>query len=197
MKALVMTCSLLLSLGLFAQGINPQLEFKTWQDNETRIINGYAVTRVFGHIFHAPAAYNFIPLTAVAYKDLEQLKAGLTEKAVENHWKETQREEKLNELEKSAKGGQLEIYISRYEEEDANFKWFFVIIRGADDKGKLWEKDLGYKAPKIPYERGWWNYITVQIPVELKTPFYVYLNNKNTRYLSDFKFRVEKAPQNR
>jgi|GEM_PF-6228336 len=76
MKALVMACSLLLSPGLFAQGINPQLEFKTWQDNETRTINGYAVTRVFGHIFHAPAAYNFIPLTAVAYKDLEQLKGG-------------------------------------------------------------------------------------------------------------------------
>jgi len=197
MKVVVITCSLLLSAGLFAQDINPQLEFKTWQDNETRNINGYAVTRIFGHVVHAPAAYNFIPLTAVGYKDLNQLKAELTKKAGENHWNDTLREQKMLALEKKAKGGELEIYISRFDEDYANFRWYFVIIRGADDKGKLWEKDLGYQAPEIPYERGWWNYTTIQIPVALKTPFYVYLNNKNTRYLCDFKFRIEKVLQNR
>ncbi len=193
MKTLLYCTVFLFATSLSAQDINPQLYEKTWQDNETRYFNGYAVTKIFGHVFRAPAAYNFLPITAVAYKDMDQLKAELTKTAEENNLSDKERDEDFRELEKKASGGQLEIYISRFDEDRANFRWFFVIIRGADDKGKLWEKYLSYQAPEVPYDRGWWNYTTVKIPIKLSPPFYVYLDDKLSQYLSDFKFRVESA----
>ncbi len=197
MKKLILFALLFNLFAAYSQEINPRLYNKTWQDKETRYFNGYAVTRIFGHVMHAPAAYNFLPITAIAYKDLTQLKAELTKEAEENNWSTEERDRKFMELEKEARGGELEIYISRYDENRANFKWFFVIIRGPEDKGKLWEHYLDYQAPEVPYERGWWNYTTVKIPIELNPPFYVYLNDKLSQYLSDFKFLVEKAAQNK
>ena len=176
-----------------AQEINPVLYEKTWLNNETRYINGFAITKVFGQMPHAPSAYNFLPVTSVSFKDLTQLKDELTKTAETEKWSNKNRDRQLMQLEQNARGGEIEIYITRYDEEYANFKWFFVILRGMDDKRKLWEKELGYQAPEMPYEKGWWNYKKVQIPVELKPPFYIYLNDKSSRYLSDFKFRVESA----
>lgn len=195
MKTLISLFLLFLAIPLFSQDIDPRLYNKTWLDKETRYFNGYAVTRIFGHVLHAPSAYNFLPITAISYKDLDQLKAELTKEAEEDHWSTKERDQKFMELEKNAKSGELEIYISRFDDNRANFRWFFVIIRGPDDKGKLWEHYLSYQAPEVPYDRGWWNYTTVQIPIELKPPFYVYLDDKLSQYLSDFKFLVEKAPQ--
>jgi hypothetical protein len=175
-----------------AQDINPKLDSKTWLDNETRIINGYRVTKIFGSSIYARRAYNYMPLTSVAYKDLDQLKEETKAKAEQEKWDQQKLDKKLTELDTVAAGGAIEIYISRYNEEDANFKWFFVIIRGEDDKGKLWEHDLGYQAPQVPYERGWWNYKQVYVPVKTDLPFFIYLNDKHSRNLSDFKFRIEK-----
>lgn len=194
MKSLTTLFLFLSILSLSAQDINPQLYQKTWLDNEVRYFNGYAITKIFGQMPHAPAAYQFMPITAIAYRGFIGLKDSLLAEAQLNNWKDEELNRKLEELEKNAQGGELEIYISRYDEEQANFRWFFVILRGMDDKGKLWEKELGYQAPQRPYERGWWNYTTLQIPIDVKPPFYVYFNDKSSKYLSDFKFKVEQAP---
>lgn len=180
---------------IFGQEINPDLYQKTWLDNETRHFNGYAVTKIFGQMPHAPSAYNFMPITSVAYKSLKELKEDLKIQADKNEWSKAELETKLLNLEQNAQGGLIEIYISRYDENKANFRWFFVIIRGEDDKGKLWEEEIGYQAPEVPYERGYWNYTTMQIPIELKPPFYIYLNDKQSPWLSDFKFLIENMPE--
>ncbi len=182
---------ILIIQSLQAQNINPQLDSKTWLDSETRIINGYRVTKVFGSSLYARRAYNFMPLTSVAYKDPGQLKEDVKTTAEKENWDPEKLNKKLTELDSVARGGAIEIYISRYDEEYANFKWFFVIIRGEDDKEKLWEHELGYQAPQVPYDRGWWNYKMVYLPIEVELPFYVYLNDKHTRNLSDFKFLIE------
>jgi hypothetical protein len=187
---------ILISQPAHTQNINPKLDTKTWLDNESRIINGYRVTKIFGSAMYDRRAYNSAPLTAVAYKDLTQLKEETRTKAQKENWDEKKLEAKLAELDTVARGGAIEIYISRYNEENANFKWFFVIIRGEDDKGKLWEYELGYQAPQVPYERGWWNYKQVYIPIKTTLPFYIYLNDKHSRNLSDFKFRIEKNTDN-
>jgi len=192
MKTALTFLSILITSFIFAQDINPELYQKTWLDNETRYFNGYAVTKIFGQMPHAPSAYNFLPITSVAYKGLKELKEDLKTKAVERDWSKAELNAQLLNLEQNAQGGMIEIYISRYEENKANFRWFFVIIRGEDDKGKLWEEEIGYQAPEVPYERGYWNYTTMQIPIELKPPFYIYLNDKQSKYLSDFKFLIEK-----
>jgi len=187
---------LLITVSVFAQKINPKLDSKTWLDNETRIINGYRVTKVFGSTDYDRRAYNSAPLTAVAYKDAEQIKQELRTMAQKENWDQKKLNGKLTELDSVARGGAIEIYISRYDEENANFKWFFIILRGAEDKDKLWEYELGYQAPQIPYERGWWNYKLVYLPVQVAFPFYIYLNDKHSRNLSDFKFRIEKYTDN-
>ncbi|MEJ2593726.1 MAG: hypothetical protein P8100_01025, partial [bacterium] len=180
---------------LLSQEIDSVLYQKTWLDQETRIINGYAVTKDFGQLTRNPAAYNFLPITSVSYKDADQLAEELSDSAQDQNWGEKKLQERIRELQDEAPGGQLQIYISRYNENEANFRWFFVIIRGEDDKGKLWEKEIGYQAPRNPYERGWWNYTTLNIPFDLKPPFYVYLNQKNSKYLSDFRFHIEKRDE--
>lgn len=159
-------------------------------DKETRIYNAFPVTKIFGQLPQMPRAYNVMPITAVSYKSFAQLKDDLHEKDLENPVAESTMEKQLAELDKKAIGGEIQIYISRYEEEDANFKWFFIVLRAEDDKGKLWEHEIGYQAPQNPYERGWWNFTTVKVPVEVSPPFFIYLNDKHSKYLSDFKFEI-------
>ena len=178
---------------LAAQEIDSHLYQKTWIDKEVRVFHSYSITKEFGHNPHAPSAYNVLPITAISYKGIDELKKELREKALEEKWPEEEILAGLRDIEFSSGGGELQIYISRYDQEVANFRWFFVILRGEEDKGKLWEHELGYQAAEVPYERGWWNYTTVPIPIEIKLPFYVYFNDKQSEFLSDFKFRVEKT----
>lgn len=194
-KQLLLAFFCLLMFGITAQEINHQLYQKTWLDNESRTFYGYSIMKVFGHNPHWPSAYNVMPITAISYKNLNQLKTELKEQAIEEDWPDDELSDALRDLEFSSRGGELQIYISRYQELDANFRWFFVVIRGKEDKGKLWEYELGYQAAEVPYERGWWNYITVSIPVETELPFYVYLNDKQSNFLSDFKFKIEKITE--
>jgi hypothetical protein len=176
-----------------AQEIDHQLYQKTWLDNQVREFNGFYVTKVFGHNPHWPSAYNVLPITAISYKSLEDKKREIRQQAEDEKWSDGELIDVLRDLEFSASGGELQIYISRYNEEDANFRWFFVILRGEDDKGKIWEHEIGYQAPEVPYERGWWNYKELKIPVDVDLPFYVYFNDKQSKYLSDFKFKVERV----
>lgn len=191
MKFLITFLFTCFSVSFYAQEIDSLLYTKTWLDKETRVFNNYQITKEFGQLPRMPSAYNFMPITAVSYKDFHQLKTDLLEKVDVDQLSDSLRNSKIHKLEKNAGGGEIQIYVSRYSEEEANFKWFFVILRSEEDKNKLWEYELDYQAPQNPYERGWWNYITVNIPVELSTPFYIYLNDKHSKYLSDFKFRVD------
>lgn len=190
MKLFSVTLLFAFSVSLLSQEIDPLLYEKSWLEKETRVFNGYPITKEFGQLPHMPKAYNVLPITAVSYKNYNQLTEGLIKEFSEKQDSEKELEKQLHDLEKKAIGGEIQIYISRYEEEDANFKWFFVILRGEDNKGKLWEHEIGYQAPQNPYERGWWNYTAVKVPVEIKPPFFIYLNDKHSKYLSDFMFKV-------
>jgi len=190
MKKLFLVLFYLFSISLLSQEIDSSMYLKTWMEKETRIYNGYPVTKIFGQLPHMPRAYNVLPVTAVSYKSYSQLKDELEKDFSEQQFTETEQSSMLEDLHKKAIGGEIQIYLSRYEEDAANFKWFFIILRGEDDKGKIWEHEIGYQAPQNPYGRGWWNYTTVKIPVKITPPFFVYLNDKHSKYLSDFKFEV-------
>lgn len=178
---------------IISQEINPLLYESTWQDNITRTMYGYDITKIFGQLPDNPATYNYSPITSVAYKDLSSLESDFRKVGKAENWKPEVLEENINNLKKTAAGGQIQIYLTRYSEERANFQWFFIIIRGMDDKGKIWEYDIPYKAPQNPVNSGWWNYTTIEIPIELPDNFYIYLNDKKSGFLSDFKFLIEKS----
>ncbi len=193
MKKLVFACSLLLMVtSINAQEINPLLYEATWMENESRDFNGYRITKIFGELPDNATTYNYSPITAIGYKPLTMLEENFEKVGKAAQWTEEQINENLANVKLKAKGGQLQIYLTRFTEDRANFQWFFVIIRGADDKGKLWEYDLPYQAPQNPVQNGWWNYTTVDIPIGLPDKYYVYLNDKKSQFLSDFKFLVEK-----
>ena len=196
MKTILLTAGFLLaSFSIAAQEINPQLYQADWLDDETRTIYGYEITKIFGQLPNNPATYNYTPITAVAYKDNDSLVANFKKVAAIENWTEELLNKNIANLDSMAKGGQIQVYLTRYREESANFKWFFIIIRAMDDKTKLWEHDLSYQAPQNPVNTGWWNYTTVEIPVELPDRFYIYFNDKNSPFLSDFKFLVEKESE--
>lgn len=193
MKKTVLVFSLLLMVAsITAQEINPLLYESTWMENESRDFNGYRITKIFGELPDNASTYNYSPITAIGYKPLSLLEENFKQVAEAAHWTEEQLAENLNNLKSNDAGGQLQVYLTRYTEDRANFQWFFIIIRGENDKGKLWEYDIPYQAPQVPVQLGWWNYTTVDIPIELPDKFYVYLNDKKSQFLSDFKFLVEK-----
>lgn len=151
--------------------VEAKLTERPWLDQSVHEIYGHKITKVFGERPSPQRHSNLGSITTLAYLDAEQ--------TMEKH------------REKPA-GGALEVFITRSTESRANFKWFFVVIRGEDDKEKLMEIDLDYQASQLPDANGWWNYTVVYLPEEVEYPFYVYLNDRQSQHLSDYKFKIEK-----
>jgi len=171
---LFIACLIALPVSLKAQitditKINEQLTERPWVDKSEHQIYGYTITKVFGerpaHQRHSTLG----SITNLAYLNSDQLK--------EKHGKESP-------------GGAIELFLTRTTESRANFKWFFVVIRGEEDNEKLMEIDLEYQASQLPDANGWWNFTVVLLPEEVKFPFYIYVNDRQSQHLSDFKFMV-------
>ena len=92
---------------------------------------------------------------------------------------------------KDGTGGELEFYITRYEQSLANLKWFMIIIRGEDDKDKIFEQKLDYQAPEMPDGNYFWNYTSIKLPNNIHPPFYVYIRDRNIELLYSTKFLIE------
>lgn len=144
--------------------INKELTRKTWVDGETRNINGYRVTRVNGADYGSSRNSKTGMITSIAYLNPS------------------------TGVDKSY----LEFYITRYEQSIANMKWFMIIIRDEDDKDKIWEQKLEYKAAEMPQGNFFWNYDKIEIPDNIRPPFYVYIRDRNIPELTSFKFKIEK-----
>jgi len=149
--------------------INEQLTERPWVDMSEHQIYGYTITKVFGERPAHQRHSNLGSVTNLAYLNNDQQK--------EKYGKESP-------------GGAIELFITRTTESRANFKWFFVVIRGEDDNEKLMEIDLEYQASQLPDANGWWNFTTVLLPEEVEFPFYIYVNDRQSQHLSDFKFMV-------
>lgn len=164
----LMITALFLSLSMLSIGqnyhkINPELTRKTWVDGETRNINGYVVTRVNGADYGSSRNSKTGMITSIAYKKPE------------------------TGIDKS----HLEFYITRYEQSLANMKWFMIIIRDEDDDKKIWEKKLDYQASELPQGNFYWNYTTIELPDNIRPPFYIYVRDRNIPQLTSFKFKIE------
>lgn len=151
--------------------INEQLTERPWVDKSEHQIYGFTITKVFGERPAHQRHSNLGSITNLAYLNNDQLK---------------------KKYGKESPGGAIELYITRRTESRANYKWFFVVIRGEDDNEKLMEIDLKYQASQLPDANGWWNFTTVLLPERVKFPFYIYVNDRQSQHLSDFKFMVSK-----
>lgn len=150
--------------------INEELTERPWVDHSVHELYGYTITKVFGERPAHQRHSNLGSITTIAYLDKDQLQKDTI----------------------ITIGGAIELFITRAAESRANFKWFFIVIRGEDDKEKIMEIDLEYQAPQLPLANGWWNYTVVKLPQALTTPFYIYVNDRQSSHLSDFKFKISK-----
>lgn len=167
--------------------IPSELTERPWLDQSRHQLYGNTITQVFGEREAVQRHSNLGPITSMAYKSLSQLIEDVNEKDIS----EEEKSSLIRNYKENAAGGLIELFLARSSESRANFKWFFIVIRGADDNDKIMEIDLDYQAPQLPDANGWWNYTTILLPKNTGIPFYVYVNDKQSQYLSDFKFKVE------
>ena len=168
--------------------INDKLTERPWLDLHAYELYGYTITQVFGERRAIQSHSNLGSITTMAYLDQQQLLAGINTMDIPKEKKAELKEKYKNE----AAGGAVQLFITRLTESRANFRWFFIVIRGEDDKEKIMEIDLDYQASQLPDANGWWNYTTVLLPKPVNFPFYVYVNDRQSQYLSDYKFKVSK-----
>jgi hypothetical protein len=162
-----------------------------WYDGEMRTIFDHPTTQEFGQRSDSKLYQNVGEVTNVGYYSINQVLENIGSK-----WKRQKIANELvqttvDSLKQIAPGGYVYLYIERFLENRANLQYFFIIIRDKNDK-TLYTRYFQYKAPSITATLStWWNYIVKEIPIELEYPFYVYVNDKQSQYLSDFKFRID------
>ena len=162
-----------------------------WQDGEMRTIFDHPVTQVFGQRVDSKLYQNVGEVTNVGYYSLNQVLETVGASWRQRRVSSEAAQATVDSLKQVAAGGYIYLYIERFLENRANLQYFFIIIRDKDDK-TLYSKYFQYHAPSIAATRStWWNYIVTEIPMELEYPFYVYVNDKQSEFLSDFKFRID------
>ena len=165
--------------------IDPQLTERPWLDKSVHHLYGYEVTMIFGERNALQRHSNLGSITNLAYIDPDSLVSRINSYDLPD----SQKEKMLQEA-SQVSGGAVEIFITRPSESGANFKWFFIVIRGKDDKEKIMEIDLEYQASQLPEANGWWNHTLVFLPRKPDLPFYIYLNDRQSAHLSDFKYQI-------
>jgi hypothetical protein len=164
-----------------------------WQDGEMRTIFSHPTTQVFGQREDSKLYQNVGEVTNVGYYSVNQVLESIGSKWKHQRVDSETAQNTADSLKKVAPGGYVYLYIERFLENRANLQYFFIIIRDKDDK-TLFTKNFEYQAPSIAATRNtWWNYIVTEIPIELEYPFYVYVNDKQSQHLSDYKFRIDEV----
>jgi len=162
-----------------------------WQDGEMRIIFNHPTTQVFGQREDSRLYQNVGEVTNVGYYSVNQVLENIGSKWKQRKVSSEIAQNTVDSLKKVAPGGYIYLYIERFLENRANLQYFFIIIRDKNDK-TLYTKNFEYQAASVTATRStWWNYIVTAIPIELEYPFYVYVNDKQSQFLSDFKFRID------
>jgi hypothetical protein len=162
---------------------------RPWLDDQPHMLFGHQVTMKFGEKYTIYRYNNTGEVTSVGYQDLQQTIDSMKVQAKIENWPAQELTDTLEYYRTNAAGGRLFIYLSRYDESQANTKWYFIILRD-EKENKILEKNLAYQAPQTPEGTGWYNYYEFLIDKEIQLPFYVYLNNKTSNHLSDFKFFI-------
>jgi hypothetical protein len=165
--------------------IESELTERPWLDHSVHELYGYKITKVFGERDAHQRHSNMGSMTTIGYLKQEQLIEHLDTLEINPSEKDQLMEDALK-----AKGGAIQLFIARATQSRANFKWFFIVVRGADDKDKIMEINLEYQASQLPEANGWWNYTIIPLPEPLEFPFYIYVNDKQSQHLSDFKFML-------
>lgn len=208
-KAVVFLFSILFCLSLFGQEESvPQelLNDNIWMDGHYRNIFGYPVTQIFGtdnisneryhgNRFSSTAKGGLATVTNVGYRSFADVLNDLKKTWKEHNISESEQQYLTDSLQNIAGGGWIYVYLERPTEDDANLKYFFVVVRDVNDRKKFYEFQFPRKTSLIVAGKGnWWNYYVLPMKSIPEFPFYIYVNDKQTEDLSDYKFKID-APE--
>ncbi len=172
------------------QQVDEQLRVKQWTDTETLEIFGHPITRVFGETYKRSEPRNLhIPITNVGYKTLDQLISDLKQKAEKKGWDQAKLDSSIESLKQDAPGGRIYVYIERRENDRANGKYFFIVLRDEEEE-EFFRKSFSNDPPEFGDFGFWGNLFTADLPQNPPLPFYVYVHDRKSEHLADFKFKV-------
>lgn len=179
------------------------LNDQIWMDGQTRNIFGYPVTRMFGtdnisseryhgNRFASETRGGLLSVTNVGYLTFDDVLKDL-QKAWSRHDISLPVQKYLEDsLRNVSGGGYIYVYIERPSQDAANFKYYFTVVRDENDNKKFYEFQFPRQTSQMVGGKGnWWNYYVIPMASIPKFPFYIYVNDKQTEDLSDYKFRVD------
>jgi len=170
--------------------VNEELLVKEWIDGQVLTIFDHQIMRVFGETYDKNTIRNYhIPVTNVGYKDLAQLKDETNQLATNEDWPGEKLDDALLALEDDARGGRIYVYIERKENDRARSNYFFVVLRDKNEE-EVYKSNVEGNEPQFGDFGFWSNYFVLDVPIELAYPFYIYVDDRKSRNLSDFKFEV-------
>ena len=200
MKKILLLLIVLLGLNTVAQDkllqVPEEMRMRPWLESEEHIIWDHSITLVFGEKVTAYRHMNIGEFTSLAYQSPAQIADSVNKLAVQENWTEEKLQSELTRYLKEAPGGRIFLYLTRYNESDANTKWYFIIVRDEHDE-KVLEQQLGYQSPEMPEGDGWWNYYEILLEKKVPMPFRLYLNKNVSPHLSDFMFRIRSVNKER
>ncbi len=194
---LTITLFLALIINVALPQVDQSLKNMQLYDGSRYVTYGHRITQVFSELEFF-AGEGVFPKTNIAYLTYQQLIIQLQDTAKHNNWEQNKYNMSRNNISKNAPGGRLVLYVERDDNYATNNKMFFIIIRDTLENN-LFQFHLPYRSPNLVSAYRFSNWAFIDIPVELPETFFVYVNNKTTKYLSDTKFLVQKnaAPINK
>ncbi|MDD4847286.1 MAG: hypothetical protein PHR53_00760, partial [Bacteroidales bacterium] len=205
-QILTLTFLMMSMVIIFAQeGFVPQdlLSDQIWMDGQTRNVFGYPTTRMFGNDnisneryhgfrFSSEVSGGMLSVTNVGYVAFEDILKDLQKAWNRNNISFPVQKYLEDSLRQISGGGFIYVYIERPKEDAANLKYFFTVVRDQNDQKKFYEFQFPRQSPQLVGGKGnWWNYYVIPMAKIPEYPFYIYINDKQTEDLSDFKFRID------
>jgi hypothetical protein len=108
------------------------------------------------------------------------------------NWDAEQYQKSINYFKQNCKGGRIIIYVERFDYYFTNMKFFLITLRDSTDKNKIYEYEFPYRAADFVTTERYSNYGFVNLSMNPGNTFYVYINQKESAHLSDYKFLIEK-----
>ncbi len=174
--------------------ISQDLRNLAWSNNDKYVIYGHTIQPIFGDVSWTNKTGN-PPKTNIAYKSLFQLVNDLKLQANTDKWDSVKLNNEIAKLNKTAKGGRIYVYIDRTTSDLANLRYFFSIVREQDKTFKEKEIEITtiyfkQNEPYIVSGDRFASEISYDINKDVPDSFYVYINDKQTEAMSDYKFKV-------
>ena len=170
--------------------IDQALKAMQLYEGSVYVTYGHRITEEFSELRYHMGVGVF-PKTNIAYLTYNQLIVLMQDTAKRQQWDKKRYLKSRNYFAKNAIGGRIVLYVERFDMYKTNNKFFFIIIRDTNDN-KILEYNLPPRPANLVSTSVFSNWAYIDINKKLPEKFYIYVNHRQSDFLSDTKFFVEK-----